>query len=81
MKENIRQSNPFGVGDSAIQSKLATFLEKISEVGQSHHYCITYVGTFWLSKVFSHFSWSVHSGGWQVDPFDLKHKKQTPQQE
>ena len=39
MKENIRQSNPFGVGDSAIQSKLATFLENISEVGQSHiHY-------------------------------------------
>ena len=43
MKENIRQSNPFGVGDSAIQSKLATFLEKISEVGQSHHYSITVV--------------------------------------
>ena len=43
MKENIRQSNPFGVGDSAIQSKLATFLEKISEVGQSHHYSITIV--------------------------------------
>ena len=43
MKENIKQSNPFGVGDSAIQSKLATFLEKISEVGQSHHYSITIV--------------------------------------
>lgn len=32
VKEQLMQSNPFGVGDSAGQTKLGLFLEKLSEV-------------------------------------------------